>query len=110
MTYWCGGGKNKIALSNDKIIVGTSRNQISQLFFPLRLNADGTRDTLFNPTMYAAQTTLYIYDLAVQSDGKIIIGGRHDVGGGEPNAFLARLNSDGSADQTFNVSEESGRI
>ncbi|CAN5230063.1 hypothetical protein BH20ACI1_BH20ACI1_00030 [soil metagenome] len=106
----CCGGKNKIALSNGKIIIGTSRNQPSQLFFPLKLNADGTRDTSFNPTIYAAKITLYIYDLAVQPDGKIIIGGRHDANSGAPNAFLARLNSDGSIDQTFNINEESGRI
>ena len=106
----CGGGQNKIAVLGDgKIIVGTSRNQPSQLPFPIKLNADGTRDTAFNPTIYAAQNLLYIYDLAVQPDGKIIIGGRHDDNSGAPNAFIARLNPDGSADQTFSINEEKGR-
>ncbi len=107
----CAGGQNKIAVLGDgKIIVGSSRNQSSQLAFPLKLNADGTRDTSFNPTIYAARNLLYIYDLAVQPDGKIIIGGRYDASAGEPNAFVVRLNPDGSTDQNFNIHEENGRI
>ncbi|MEO8072245.1 MAG: FG-GAP-like repeat-containing protein [Acidobacteriota bacterium] len=106
----CAGGKNKTAVLGDgKIIVGTSRNLAPQLPFPLKLNADGSHDASFNPTIYAAQSTFFVYDLAVQPDGKIVIGGRYDNGGTQ-NAFLARLNSDGSSDQTFNISQESGRI
>ena len=107
----CAGGQNKLAVLDDgKIIVGSSRNQTSQLSFPLKLTADGTRDAAFNPTLYTAQNLLYIYDLSVQPDGRIIIGGRHDANGGAPNAFIARLNPDGSTDQTFNIHEENGRI
>ncbi len=105
----CLAGKNKTAvLDNGKIVVGNSRNLISQLPFPLKLNTDGTRDISFNPTIYAAQNTLHIYDLAVQPDGKIIIGGRY--GSTLLNAFLIRLNSDGSSDQTFNAVEQIGGI
>ncbi len=105
----CLAGKNKTAiLSDGKVIVGNSRNKILQLSFPLKLNSDGTRDSSFNPTIYAAQNTLHIYDLAVQPDGKIIVGGRY--GSTLLNAFLVRLNSDGSLDQTFNTIDQNSGV
>ena len=105
----CLAGKNKTAiLSDGKVIVGNSRNKILQLSFPLKLNSDGTRDASFNPTIYTEQNTLHIYDLAVQPDGKIIVGGRY--GSTLLNAFLVRLNSDGSLDQTFNAIDQNNGI
>ena len=105
----CSAGKNKTAvLENGKVIVGNSRNILSQLSFPLKLNADGSRDTSFNPTFYVSQNALYIYDLAVQPDGKILVGGKYRSD--TFNGFLVRLNPDGSLDQTFNAAQQSGRV
>src|SRR5207302_3498710 len=67
-----------------------------------RFNADGTIDTKFDPNLNAAVNTL-----AVQSDGKIIIGGSFNLL--RPNGTLvtatrnrlARLNADGTLDATF---------
>ncbi len=42
-----------------------------------------------------------VYALVVQSDGKILIGGEFSAVGGVPRNNLARLNADGTLDQTF---------
>jgi uncharacterized delta-60 repeat protein len=69
-----------------------------------RLNADGGVDTTFDPNANG-----YVYALAVQPDGKIIIGGAFTAiapngGATVPRKRLARLNIDGSADPTFDPS------
>ena len=40
--------------------------------------------------------------LAVQADGKIVVGGMFTTLGGQPRSYLGRLNSDGTLDTTFN--------
>jgi hypothetical protein len=42
-----------------------------------------------------------IYAMTVQSDGKVVIGGRFSNVNGQPRQNLARLNSDGSLDASF---------
>ena len=71
-----------------------------------RLNPDGTPDTSFNPGgqgIGSPQSSLAVYALAVQADGKIIIGGDFTTYNGVPAGRLARLNLDGSLDTTFNL-------
>src|SRR6266567_2850113 len=76
---------------------GTSvRNHIA------RVNPDGTLDTSFDPGANAEITCL-----AIQADGKILVGGSFTtLGGGGTGAFvrnrIARLNPDGTLDMTFN--------
>ena len=87
--------------SNGKIIIGgwftsyngTTRNRIA------RLNANGTLDGTFNPGTGANS---YIYATSIQSDGKIIIGGWFTSYSGTSRNRIARLNSNGSLDATFN--------
>ena len=43
-----------------------------------------------------------VYSLAVQSDGKILMGGFFTAIGGETRNYIARLNPDGSLDTAFN--------
>ena len=43
-----------------------------------------------------------MYSLAVQADGKILVGGCFETLGGEPRENLGRLNANGSLDTTFN--------
>ena len=67
-----------------------------------RLNADGSVDLSFDPGANGP-----VFAIAIQPDGRIIIGGRFQtVGGGgtgsTPRNRIARLNPDGSVDQTFN--------
>src|ERR1019366_7534582 len=62
-----------------------------------RLNADGSLDSTFNP---GAGNT--ISGLAVQADGKILVGGYFQTLGGQPRNYIGRLNPDGSLDSDFN--------
>src|SRR5712691_1194233 len=67
-----------------------------------RVNPDGTLDTSFDPGANAEITCL-----ALQADGKILVGGSFTtLGGGGTGTFvrnrIARLNPDGTLDMTFN--------
>jgi uncharacterized delta-60 repeat protein len=71
-----------------------------------RLNSDGTLDNAFTasgfePFLFSAGSPRPIRGNVIQSDGKIVIGGRLTLSG---NAFvlpLVRLNTDGSADPSY---------
>ncbi len=73
-----------------------------------RLNADGTVDTTFHaPAILSSDTGGHGYGgrilaVAVQADGKILIGGDFTTVGGASYSGVARLNQDGSLDTTFN--------
>jgi uncharacterized delta-60 repeat protein len=68
-----------------------------------RLNADGTVDSDFNPAAISASPSLpQVGPLAVQADGKILVGGSFAMLGGQPRTNIARLNPDGTADPSFN--------
>ena len=62
-----------------------------------RLNADGSVDASFNPDANGA-----VNSLAVQPDGKVLVGGFFTTIGGQTRNNIARLNADGSADASFN--------
>jgi uncharacterized delta-60 repeat protein len=63
-----------------------------------RLNADGTLDTTFNP---AAGTDKEVDALAVQPNGRIVIGGKFTTVGGVERKRIARLKPDGALDTNF---------
>ncbi|MCX6902202.1 MAG: hypothetical protein NTW03_01725 [Verrucomicrobia bacterium] len=65
-----------------------------------RINADGTLDSGFNPNAGNIGST--VYSLALQSDGKILVGGNFSSINGQPLTNLARLNTDGTLDSAFN--------
>jgi len=73
---------------------GTARNRIA------RINTDGSLDTSFNPGTGANS---YVYASALQGDGKILIGGTFTTFNSNAQRKLARLNSDGSKDDTFDI-------
>jgi|GEM_PF-6995658 len=75
---------------------GVSRSGIA------RINADGSLDTTFNPGTGLSLATDLIYCMALQSDGKIMIGGTFASFNGVARANIARLNADGSVDTSFN--------
>lgn len=64
----------------------------------VRLNSDGTVDHTFTPP---ATLSSIVFEMEVQSDGKIMIGGT--FGG-----LIKRLNADGSEDNTLNIPGVSG--
>jgi uncharacterized delta-60 repeat protein len=101
------GGLNSMAVQPDgKIVIGghfTSYNG-NLAGRVMRLNSDGTRDTSFNPGVTEGANEV-VLALAVQPDGKIVIGGNFTSYNGNVAAgdFVTRLNADGSLDTTFNV-------
>ena len=60
-------------------------------------------DTSFNPGAIGA----YVRAIAVQPDGKILVGGNFNTLAGQPRHDLGRLNADGTLDTTFNPSPNS---
>ncbi|HRN95481.1 MAG TPA: T9SS type A sorting domain-containing protein [Chitinophagales bacterium] len=92
-----------VAIQSDgKIIItgefstynGTSRNNIA------RLNTNGTLDGTFT---VGTGANLPVRTAAIQSNGKIIIGGDFTSYNGTTINRIARLNSDGTLDGTFNI-------
>ncbi len=65
-----------------------------------RLNADGTLDNTFNVGGAGANSPLDA--VAIQTDGKVVIGGTFTSFNGTTVGRLARLNVDGTLDATFN--------
>jgi uncharacterized delta-60 repeat protein len=92
---------NAEPLPNGKILIwgkfitvnGANRNNLAVL------NSDGNLDASFIP---ATRGTENILSVAVQSNGKIIIGGSNFSSNTFVRGNVARLNADGSADSTFN--------
>ena len=66
-----------------------------------RINADGSPDLSFNTGTTGPNFIVYTAD--IQNDGKYIIGGNFTTFQGVSSKGIARLNSDGSLDNSFNV-------
>jgi uncharacterized delta-60 repeat protein len=65
-----------------------------------RLDASGLLDTAFST---GALTVGTVFCLAVQTDGKVLVGGDFATAAGTNRVKLARLNADGTLDSSFNV-------
>lgn len=92
-----------ISILNDgKIIIGgnfitSNGNLITDI---TRFNSNGTIDLTFNSGLES--TSIFIGTTSIQSDGKIIIGGTFTTFNGTGRNRIARLNSNGNLDLTFN--------
>ncbi len=72
-------------------------------FWVTRLNADGSVDSSFTPAAAAGSDAAYqAGSLAVQSDGKVLVGGDFWTMNGTNRSGIARLNSNGTLDTSFN--------
>jgi len=65
----------------------------------VRLLPNGTVDTTFNGDV--GQDLDGVYALAVQADGKVLLGGDFTTVGGQPRTLLARVGVDGALDANF---------
>ena len=74
------------------LVNGTTANGV------VRLNPNGSIDNSFNQTSGANN---FVEELAVQNDGKILVGGNFQVYNGVDVGYLTRVNNDGSIDNTF---------
>ncbi|QMU30677.1 T9SS type A sorting domain-containing protein [Adhaeribacter radiodurans] len=87
----------KLIISGDFTVVdGSSRKSLA------RLNADGSLDLSFNP---GTSVNDNIYAIALQPDGKVLIGGMFTEYNGKLQNKIARLNKNGSLDTTFNTGQ-----
>jgi uncharacterized delta-60 repeat protein len=100
-------GVNSVEVQSDgKVLIGgyfAMVNGVSRINIA-RLNADGTLDGGFlNGLSGASSPGVYaeIYSVAVQSDGKVIIGGQFTVVNGVSRTNMARLDADGALDTSF---------
>ena len=88
--------------SDGKIIIGESFSYNGTIGNRIaRLNTDGSFDTNFN--VGGAGVNGPVYAVAIQSDGKILIGGYFTSYNGTPSKYIARLNTDGSLDTSFDA-------
>lgn len=99
-----------IIQSDGKILVSGLFSSFNGEFanYIIRLNSDGTKDTSFAPSQFTSGGGI-LYDMALQPDGKIIIGGQFSVQVNGHNQYNAcRLNTDGSIDHSFDFGPEGG--
>lgn len=86
-TIYVGGGFSSVS--------GATRNSIA------RLNANGTLDTTFNP---GTADYTFVNSILPLASGQVMVGGSFVSFAGPPNRnALARLNSNGTLDTTFNA-------
>jgi len=93
----------KILIGGKFSNVGTppeARNRIA------RLNADGSLDTTFTDP----NANNSVFSIALQVDGKILIGGDFTTVGGVARNRIARLNADGTLDTTFTDTNANGSV
>src|SRR5437879_2502705 len=55
-----------------------------------------------HPDSFNPGANYLVYSLAVQADGKILVGGEFTTLGGQSRYFSGRLNADGTLDTRFN--------
>lgn len=101
-----GYGLWSTALQSDgKILVGgsfSSFNGFSQNNL-IRLNTDGSKDESFNIGSGFNNNGEFIGSIAIQTDGKILVGGDFTTYNGLSQNKLIRLNTDGTKDESFNI-------
>lgn len=99
---WTGKCETIVQQSDGKLLVGgqfETFNDVEEIYIT-RLNLDGTKDLNFSSPLEDGWGNS-VNGIALQSDGKIIIGGNFKEKGGQSQLGIARLNTDGSFDQNF---------
>lgn len=105
-SFGVGSGPNgtvfALAVQPDgKVVIGgdfTAVNGVTNCNHIARLNTDGSVDLTFNP---GSGTDNSVHSLAIQLDGRVVIGGLFANVNGYPFSHIARLNTDGSVDSGF---------
>ena len=84
--------------SDGKILVGGTFTTYSGSSSTriVRINPNGTKDTTFNPGTTGASSI--VNSIKVQNDGKIVLGGQFSTYSGSTKNYIARANTDGTAD------------
>ncbi|MBK7705278.1 MAG: delta-60 repeat domain-containing protein [Acidobacteria bacterium] len=87
---------------DDTMLIGGTFYQVNQVSRSgmAKLGANGATDTSYSLTV---KELGFVYTLAGQADGKIVVGGSFSRTHGIPQFGVTRLNQDGSVDQSFNA-------
>jgi uncharacterized delta-60 repeat protein len=88
-----------LLIGSFSLVNGVRRSNIA------RLNSDGTSDTGFECSVLRDPPPCWLYGVAVQNDGKVLVGGDFNRVNGVHQFGIARINANGSLDTSF----ESGR-
>jgi uncharacterized delta-60 repeat protein len=104
---------NVLALAiqtNGKILVGGQFTTFtgSSSSRIIRLNSDGSKDTTFTIGSGFSGSTNNVNVIALQSDGKVIVGGTFTSYSGVTKNGIVRLNTNGTIDSSFNVGSAFG--
>ena len=108
-SFTVGTGPNAAVLAmalqpDGKVVIGgifTSFNGVTRNGLA-RLNTDGSLDTSFDPGGGLSGGEKTVSSIAMQSDGKILVGGFFSAIAGVTHMNIARLSTNGSLDGTFN--------
>ena len=90
--------------SDDKILVGgefTTYSGVTSNYI-IRLNSDGSVDETFDIGT-GFNNNGFVYNIALQDDNKILVGGEFTSYSGVTSNKIIRLNTDGSIDETFDI-------
>ena len=93
----------KVLLAGTRVDSATSAHQVKVI----RLKADGTLDATFGSggattfQFWAGETSVDVHDIAVATNGSILIAGDYKGATNDLNAAVARLTANGSLDNTF---------
>jgi uncharacterized delta-60 repeat protein len=94
-----------IPLANGQYLVAGTFNQFNGLPITnlVRLNNDGSLDATFPRHSFrnTGSGTIAVHSMALQADGKLLLGGVFDVMDGVTNRDLTRLTTNGTVDATF---------
>ncbi len=93
--------------ADGKILIGGNfRFNNQENYGVFRLNQNGSLDSSFTPLTFTYPTTYQfaqVNSLAVQADGKILVGGNFQNYGNSGRNYLVRLNTDGSVDASYDA-------
>lgn len=88
------------------VLAGYTLNALDFDFAVARYNANGSLDTTFNGSgkllLAVPGTDDLINSMALQADGKIVLAGYSSDNAGTTDCVVARLNTNGTLDTTFN--------
>jgi uncharacterized delta-60 repeat protein len=102
------GVSRAFPLNNGKILVAGGFKVVNGVIRInlARLNADGTLDNSFGITVSSTNSsfpTTTIREVLVQTDGKIVIGGKFNLVNGVSANNIARIDENGTLDTTFAI-------
>ncbi|HTL16921.1 MAG TPA: delta-60 repeat domain-containing protein, partial [Patescibacteria group bacterium] len=114
---WSYGGVSSLLVQPDgKVLVG-GLFEVSGNTNIVRLNPDGSLDASFTPGRYHALPDSNIQvnpvqTIALQSDGKILLGGAFTIGGSydQDFSYLVRLEPNGEPDTNFNTTVDLNQL